>query len=36
VDVGNPSLGMHSARELSGAADLPMMIAAMKAFLSPA
>ena len=36
VDVGNPSLGMHSARELSGTADMPMMIAAMKAFLSPA
>jgi aspartyl aminopeptidase len=36
VDVGNPSLGMHSARELSGVADMPMMIAAMKAFLSPA
>jgi aspartyl aminopeptidase len=35
VDVGNPSLGMHSARELSGTADLPMMIAAMRAFLSP-
>jgi aspartyl aminopeptidase len=36
VDVGNPSLGMHSARELSGTADMPMMIAAMRAFLSPA
>jgi aspartyl aminopeptidase len=36
VDVGNPSLGMHSARELSGTADMAMMIAAMKAFLSPA
>ena len=35
VDVGNPSLGMHSARELSGTADMAMMIAAMKAFLSP-
>jgi aspartyl aminopeptidase len=35
VDVGNPSLGMHSARELSGTADMPMMIAAMRAFLSP-
>ena len=35
VDVGNASLGMHSARELSGAADISMMIAAMKAFLSP-
>jgi aspartyl aminopeptidase len=35
VDVGNASLGMHSARELSGTADISMMIAAMKAFLSP-
>jgi aspartyl aminopeptidase len=35
VDVGNPSLGMHSARELSGTADIAMMIAAMEAFLSP-
>jgi aspartyl aminopeptidase len=35
VDVGNPALGMHSARELSGAADIGMMIAALKAFLSP-
>jgi aspartyl aminopeptidase len=36
VDVGNASLGMHSARELSGTADIAMMIAAMKAFLVPA
>ena len=35
VDVGNPSLGMHSVRELSGTADIAMMIAAMKAFLLP-
>lgn len=35
VDVGNPSLAMHSARELSGTADISMMIAAMKAFLAP-
>ena len=35
VDVGNPSLGMHSVRELSGTADIAMMIAAMKAFLRP-
>ena len=35
VDVGNPSLGMHSARELSGTADIAMMIAALKAVLSP-
>jgi aspartyl aminopeptidase len=36
VDVGNPTLAMHSARELSGAADSGMMIAAMTAFLTPA
>jgi aspartyl aminopeptidase len=36
VDVGNPTLAMHSARELSGTADPAMMIAAMTAFLAPA
>src|SRR5450755_1090783 len=36
VDVGNPTLAMHSARELSGTADAAMMVAAMKAFLAPA
>ena len=36
VDVGNPALAMHSARELSGAADSAMMIAALQAFLVPA
>ncbi len=36
VDVGNPMLAMHSARELSGTADAEMMIAAMQAFLRPA
>jgi aspartyl aminopeptidase len=36
VDVGNPMLAMHSARELSAAADSPMMIAALRAFLAPA
>jgi aspartyl aminopeptidase len=36
VDVGNPALAMHSARELSGTADAAMLIAAMEAFLSPA
>jgi aspartyl aminopeptidase len=35
VDVGNPSLGMHSVRELSGTADIAMMVAAMTAFLRP-
>ena len=36
LDVGNPTLAMHSARELSGTADAAMMIAAMTAFLRPA
>jgi aspartyl aminopeptidase len=36
VDVGSPTLAMHSARELSGTADAAMMIAAMTAFLNPA
>jgi aspartyl aminopeptidase len=36
VDVGNPTLAMHSARELTGTADAAMMIAAMTAFLTPA
>jgi aspartyl aminopeptidase len=36
VDVGNPALAMHSARELSGTADSAMLIAALKAFLAPA
>jgi aspartyl aminopeptidase len=35
VDVGNPTLAMHSARELSGTADAAMMTAAMTAFLRP-
>jgi aspartyl aminopeptidase len=35
VDVGNPALAMHSARELGGAADPAMLIAALQAFLSP-
>jgi aspartyl aminopeptidase len=34
--VGNPALAMHSARELGGAADPAMLIAALQAFLSPA
>ena len=33
VDVGNPALAMHSARELCGAADSEMLIAALQAFL---
>jgi len=36
VDVGNPTLAMHSARELTGAADAAMMIGALTAFLRPA
>jgi len=36
VDVGGPTLAMHSARELTGTADGAMMVAAMKAFLTPA
>ena len=36
LDVGNPTLAMHSARELSGTADAAMMVAAMTAFLRPA
>jgi aspartyl aminopeptidase len=36
VDVGNPTLAMHSARELTGAADAAMLVAALTAFLSPA
>jgi aspartyl aminopeptidase len=36
VDVGNPTLAMHSARELTGSADAAMLAAALTAFLSPA
>jgi aspartyl aminopeptidase len=36
VDVGNPALAMHSARELCGAEDPEMLIAALRAFLTPA
>jgi aspartyl aminopeptidase len=36
VDVGNPTLAMHSAREMCGAADSEMLIAALQAFLVPA
>jgi aspartyl aminopeptidase len=36
VDVGNPALAMHSARELTGTADAAMLVAALTAFLSPA
>ena len=35
ADVGNPTLAMHSARELTGTADAAMMIAALTAFLVP-
>ncbi|MGC4935059.1 M18 family aminopeptidase [Gordonia sp. DT30] len=33
IDVGAPQLAMHSARELMGAADVPMYSAALQAFL---
>jgi aspartyl aminopeptidase len=36
VDVGIPALAMHSARELCGAADPEMLVAALSAFLAPA
>jgi aspartyl aminopeptidase len=36
VDVGSPTLAMHSARELTGTADAQLMIAALQAFLAPA
>jgi aspartyl aminopeptidase len=36
VDIGNPALAMHSARELTGTADAAMLIAALTAFLRPA
>ena len=32
VDVGNPMLSMHSAREMSGSADHAMMIRVMERF----
>jgi aspartyl aminopeptidase len=35
VDVGDPSLAMHSARELCGAEDSAMLVAALRAFLTP-
>ena len=35
VDVGAPQLAMHSARELMGAADPAMYVAALTAFLTP-
>lgn len=35
VDVGAPQLSMHSARELCGAADPAMYVAALAAFLAP-
>jgi aspartyl aminopeptidase len=36
VDFGAPTLSMHSARELCGALDPAMYVAALAAFLSPA
>jgi aspartyl aminopeptidase len=34
VDVGNPLLSMHSCREQAAAADVPAMIAVLRAHLS--
>ncbi len=34
VDVGNPMLSMHSCREMSGTADVPMMIKVFKHFFT--
>lgn len=34
VDVGNPMLSMHSAREMCAAADVPKMIGALTAFFA--
>ena len=36
VDVGAPQLAMHSARELMGAVDVALYVAALTAFLAPA
>jgi aspartyl aminopeptidase len=36
VDVGIPALAMHSAREFCGSQDPAMLIAALRAFLTPA
>lgn len=36
VDFGAPMLSMHSAREMMGAADVGMYVAALTAFLAPA
>lgn len=36
VDIGNPMLSMHSAREMAGAADVPLMIRAMEGFMGSA
>ena len=34
VDIGNPMLSMHSIRELCGAADVGMMVAALSRFFA--
>lgn len=36
VDIGNPMLAMHSARELCGSSDPALLIATLAAFLCPA
>ena len=33
VDIGNPMLSMHSAREMAGSLDHPLMIKALRSFL---
>jgi aspartyl aminopeptidase len=36
VDFGAPTLAMHSIREVCGAQDMEMYVAALAAFLAPA
>src|SRR5207244_987819 len=36
VDFGAPTLAMHSTREVCGAQDMEMYVAALAAFLAPA
>lgn len=36
IDVGNPMLSMHSARELCGSEDHPLMVRALKRFFTDA
>lgn len=34
VDVGTPMLSMHSCREMTSTADVPRMIAVLRAFFA--